>query len=184
MLIARACAAWRDADGVRAATGHQAPADGLHYRWPDLPSLRIETSAWHDKLAAVRAFARVNSIDREVIASPHAPRVGIVTCGKAHYDLMEVLRRLEITPAMLAAAGVRLYKVGLSFPLETTRMQRLRARAGRGPGRRGEGRGRRDPAARAVLQRGAAASARHRRQARCAGRAAGVGRSASCGRRG
>ena len=29
--------------------------------------------------------------------------MGIVTCGKAHYDLMEVLRRLEITPAMLAA---------------------------------------------------------------------------------
>ena len=113
--------AWQDADAVRAATGHAAPADGLHYRWPDLPSLRIE-SRLHDKLAAVRAFARVNSIDREVIAAP-AASVGIVTCGKAHYDLMEVLRRLEITPAMLAAAGVRLYKVGLSFPLETTRAQ-------------------------------------------------------------
>jgi indolepyruvate ferredoxin oxidoreductase len=36
---------------------------------------------------------------------------------------MEVLRRLQISPAMLADAGVRLYKVGLSFPLETTRMQ-------------------------------------------------------------
>jgi indolepyruvate ferredoxin oxidoreductase len=113
--------AWHGADAVRAATGHTPPADGLHYRWPDLPSLRIE-SRLHDKLAAVRAFARVNSIDRDVIVSPHA-RVGIVTCGKAHYDLMEVLRRLEITPAMLAAAGVRVYKVGLSFPLETTRMQ-------------------------------------------------------------
>ena len=113
--------AWRDADAVRAATGHASPADGLHYRWPDLPSLRIE-SRLHDKLAAVRAFARVNSIDRDVIVSPEA-RVGIVTCGKAHYDLMEVLRRLEITPAMLAAAGVRLYKVGLSFPVEPTRLR-------------------------------------------------------------
>jgi indolepyruvate ferredoxin oxidoreductase len=113
--------AWQDADAVRAATGHAPPADGLHYRWPDLPSLRIEARL-HDKLAAARAFAKVNSIDRDVIVSPRA-KVGIVTCGKAHYDLMEVLRRLEITPAMLAAAGVRLYKVGLSFPLETTRMQ-------------------------------------------------------------
>jgi len=112
--------AWVDADTVRARTGHVAPADGLHYRWPDLPSLRIE-SRLADKLAAVAAFARVNSIDREVIASPQAT-VGIVTCGKAHLDLMEVLRRLQISPAMLAAAGVRLYKVGLSFPLETTRM--------------------------------------------------------------
>ncbi len=121
--IAARCAAWRDAGGVRAATGHAPPADGLHYRWPDLPSLRIETRL-QDKLAAVAAFAQVNSIDRDVIVSPQAT-VGIVTCGKAHYDLMEVLRRLEITPQMLADAGVRLYKVGLSFPLETTRMRRF-----------------------------------------------------------
>ena len=113
--------AWVDADAVRERTGHVAPADGLHYRWPDLPSLRIE-SRLTDKLAAVAAFARVNSIDREVIASPQAT-VGIVTCGKAHLDLMEVLRRLQITPEMLATAGVRLYKVALSFPLETTRMR-------------------------------------------------------------
>ena len=115
--------AWVAADAVRERTGHVAPADGLHYRWPDLPSLRIE-SRLADKLAAVAAFARVNSIDREVIASPQAS-VGIVTCGKAHLDLMEVLRRLQISPDMLAAAGVRLYKVGLSFPLETTRMRRF-----------------------------------------------------------
>jgi len=119
-VLARADA-WAGADEVRARTGHRAPADGLHMRWPDLPSLRIE-SRMADKLAAVAAFARVNAIDREVIASPRAS-VGIVTCGKAHLDLMEVLRRLQITPAMLAAAGLRLYKVGLSFPLETTRMR-------------------------------------------------------------
>src|SRR5687768_1353641 len=118
--IAQRVNTWRDADAVRELTHHVAPTDGLHYRWPDLPSLRIEARL-HDKLDAVRAFAQVNSIDRDVIVSPHAS-VGIVTCGKAHYDLMEVLRRLEITPSMLAAAGVRLYKVGLSFPLETTRM--------------------------------------------------------------
>ncbi|GAB4042236.1 MAG: indolepyruvate ferredoxin oxidoreductase family protein [Rubrivivax sp.] len=119
-LVNARVATWADAETVRAATGHAPPPDGLHYRWPDLPSLRIE-SRLADKLAAVAAFARVNSIDRHVIESPDA-RFGIVTVGKAHHDLMEVLRRLEITPAMLAAAGVRLYKVGLSFPIETTRM--------------------------------------------------------------
>ena len=113
--------AWLDTDAVRAATGHATPEDGLHYRWPDLPSLRIETRL-ADKLDAVAAFAKVNPIDRHVITSAHA-RVGLITCGKAHYDLMEVLRRLEITPEMLATAGVRLYKVGLSFPVETTRMR-------------------------------------------------------------
>ncbi len=113
--------AWHGPDAVRALTGHAPPADGLHYRWPDLPSLRIETRLV-DKLAAVRAFAAVNAIDRQVIESPHAT-VGIVTCGKAHLDLMEVLRRLEIAPERLAAAGVRLYKVGLSYPVEPTRLQ-------------------------------------------------------------
>ncbi|MGA0609265.1 indolepyruvate ferredoxin oxidoreductase family protein [Caldimonas sp. KR1-144] len=119
-IVSRADA-WLDADAVRAATGHQPPADGLHYRWPDLPSLRIE-SRLADKLEAVAAFARVNSIDRLEIPSPQAT-VGIVTCGKAHLDFMEVLRRLEVTPELLESAGVRLYKVGLSFPIETTRMR-------------------------------------------------------------
>ncbi len=114
-------AAWKSNDAVTAATGYLPPAQGLHYRWPDLPSLQIEERMAH-KLQAVAAFSSVNSIDRHVIESPQAT-VGIVTCGKAHYDLMEVLRRLDISKAMLAAAGVRLYKVGLSFPVETTRMQ-------------------------------------------------------------
>jgi len=70
----------------------------------------------------VAAFTRRNSIDRHVIVSERA-KVGIVTCGKAHHDLMEVLRRLELSPEQLARAGVRLYKIGLSFPVEQTRIK-------------------------------------------------------------
>jgi indolepyruvate ferredoxin oxidoreductase len=113
--------AWQDAQGVAAATGYAAPPDGLHYRWPDLPSLKIEQRL-HAKLDAVRAFARVNSIDREIVRSPHAT-VGIVTAGKAHYDFMEVLRRLDISPETLAHHGVRICKLGLTYPIEPTRMR-------------------------------------------------------------
>jgi indolepyruvate ferredoxin oxidoreductase len=120
-LINARVASWADASTVHAASGHREPPDGLHYRWPDLPSLTIEARL-ADKLAAVAAFAKINSVDREIIESPHAT-LGIVTCGKAHFDLMEVLRRLEISPASLAKAGVRLYKVGLSFPIEQTRIK-------------------------------------------------------------
>lgn len=94
----------------------EAPPGGLHYRLHDLPGLGIEARL-SAKLDAVRAFARVNRIDRLVVASPQA-RLGIVTCGKAHLDLLEALRRLDISLDALAAAGVRLYKVGLVFPLE------------------------------------------------------------------
>ncbi|RZJ02196.1 MAG: pyruvate ferredoxin oxidoreductase, partial [Haliea sp.] len=114
--IHRRMDAWRDAASVLATTGYQPPADGLHYRWPDLPSLKIEERLAH-KLAAVDAFSSVNRVDREIISSPHAT-VGIVTCGKAHYDLLEVFRRLDLSPEDLAQSGVRLYKVGLSFPLQ------------------------------------------------------------------
>jgi len=114
-------AAWKSPQEVQALTGHVAPADGLHYRWPDLPSLRIE-SRLQDKLVAVAAFAQVNSIDRTVIDSPQA-HIGIVTAGKAHHDLMEVFRRLGLSEAALAAAGVRVLKLGLTFPIDAPRMQ-------------------------------------------------------------
>jgi indolepyruvate ferredoxin oxidoreductase len=123
--LAQRVSAWQDADTVRARTGYTPPADGLHYRWPDLPSLTIEARL-HAKLDAVRAFARVNPIDRTVIASERAT-FGIVTAGKAHVDLMEVFRRLDLSPDDLAAAGLRLYKVGLTFPVEPTRLTEFAA---------------------------------------------------------
>jgi len=120
-LIHARAATWLAADAVAAATAHAAPPDGLHYRWPDLPSLRIETRL-ADKLAAVAAFARVNRIDRDIIVAPQA-RVGIVTAGKAHHDFIEVLRRLQLTPQQLATAGVRVRKLGLVFPVETSSLR-------------------------------------------------------------
>jgi len=106
--------------GWSVTTEYQMPSGGLHNRWPDLPSVSIEARSYA-KLEAVAAFARANSIDRLVAPSP-AASVGIVTCGKAHLDLLEALRRLDLTIHELDAAGVRIYKVGLSFPLETTRV--------------------------------------------------------------
>ncbi|MGV3573411.1 MAG: indolepyruvate ferredoxin oxidoreductase family protein [Ramlibacter sp.] len=120
-LVNARAATWQTAPAVRELTGYAPPAGGLHYRWPDLPSLAIEQRL-HAKLEAVRAFARINSIDRHVVRSD-AATVGIVTAGKAHYDLMEVLRRLEISPETLAQHGVRIYKLGLTYPIEPTRMR-------------------------------------------------------------
>ena len=113
-------AAWKSAPEVAASTGFVPPADGLHYRWPDLPSLKIEQRV-HAKLDAVRAFAKINTIDRDIVVAPKAS-VGIVTCGKAHFDLLEVFRRLDISLDALAAAGVRIHKIGLAYPLEPTRI--------------------------------------------------------------
>ncbi|OWQ90260.1 pyruvate ferredoxin oxidoreductase [Roseateles aquatilis] len=99
---------------------HTPPTD-LHIRAVDLPSLELESRLAH-KIDAVLAFAKVNSIDKHIVVSPRAT-LGIVTVGKAHYDFMEVLRRLDLDPNALAAAGVRVYKVGLVYPLEPTRIR-------------------------------------------------------------
>ncbi len=68
------------------------------------------------KIAAVKAFARVNRIDRTVLGRGGWLRV--VTTGKAHLDLMEALRLLGIGEAEAAEIGLSVYKIGLSWPLE------------------------------------------------------------------
>ncbi|MGF2736522.1 indolepyruvate ferredoxin oxidoreductase family protein [Marinobacter sp. DUT-1] len=92
------------------------PADGLHYRWPDLPGPQLETRIEH-KLAAVQAFARANPIDRCLYDNPQA-RFGIVTTGKGYLDLLEALELLGIDEARAAELGLDIYKVGMVWPLE------------------------------------------------------------------
>ena len=96
------------------------PPDGLHNRWPDLPGLALEQRV-AAKLAAVQAFARANPIDRLVVPAPGA-RIGIIGAGKAYLDLVEALERMELPLERLAELGVRLYKPGLTYPLEATRL--------------------------------------------------------------
>ena len=103
------------------AAGMITPATpGLHYDPGDVPSLTIEARMAR-RLDAVREFARAQSVDR-TICSPHDARLGIVTCGKAHYDLLEALRRIDVGLGDLERAGIRFYKVGLAYPIEPTRM--------------------------------------------------------------
>ncbi|MGI9270383.1 MAG: indolepyruvate ferredoxin oxidoreductase family protein [Woeseiaceae bacterium] len=94
----------------------EAPPGGLHYRWPDLPSLDIEERL-EAKKAATLAFAAANPIDRKIFDIPDA-RFGIVTTGKAHLDLMEALRLLGIDAAAAKRIGIDVYKVGMVWPLE------------------------------------------------------------------
>jgi indolepyruvate ferredoxin oxidoreductase len=99
------------------------PPGGLHFRWVDPPSVAIEERLAL-KLEAVRAFARANPLDRLVVEAPQA-RLGIVTVGKAHGDTMEALRELGFSERDLATMGIRVLKVGLTFPLETDGIRRF-----------------------------------------------------------
>jgi len=92
------------------------PADGVHARWPDKP-LEQELRLNKYKIYAARAFARANGLNKIVVDSPN-PRFGIITTGKAYLDVMQALEDLGIDDALAAEIGLRVYKVGMSWPLE------------------------------------------------------------------
>ena len=96
---------------------YEAPDFGLHYRWPDLPGPQVE-ARMVAKLDAVRAFARANPIDRAIYNIPDA-KLGIITTGKGHLDLMQALRLLGVDEARCRQLGIDIYKVGMVWPLET-----------------------------------------------------------------
>jgi len=96
--------------------GFPVPEGGLHIRWPD-PPLEQERRLQRHKLYAALAFARANRIDRVVLDSPQ-PRLGIVTTGKSYLDVLQALDDLQIDAALAADIGLRVYKVGMSWPLE------------------------------------------------------------------
>ena len=92
------------------------PPGGLNIRWPDDRWSQEERLQRH-KVYAALAFARANGIDRMVWDSPQ-PRIGIVAAGKSYLDTRQALEDLGIDDAMAAQIGLRLYKVGMPWPLE------------------------------------------------------------------
>ncbi len=92
-------------------------AGALNIRWPDDPMLQEERLYRH-KLDAARAFARANRLDR-LVGGGHRARLGIVAAGKSWLDLTQALDDLGVDGAVMEAAGLRLYKVGMTWPLET-----------------------------------------------------------------
>ena len=81
------------------------------------PAAGPGSAAAEHKAYAALAFARANRLDRIVIDSP-TPRLGIVTTGKSYLDVRQALDDLGIDERLAAEIGLRLYKVGMTWPLE------------------------------------------------------------------
>ncbi|WP_241090792.1 thiamine pyrophosphate-dependent enzyme, partial [Pseudomonas viridiflava] len=92
------------------------PEGGLHIRWPD-PPLAQEARLNTYKIYAARAFARANELNKVVIDSAQ-PRLGIVTTGKSYLDVRQALEELGIDEQLCDQVGIRVLKVGMSWPLE------------------------------------------------------------------
>ncbi|MFN7173637.1 MAG: indolepyruvate ferredoxin oxidoreductase family protein, partial [Thermaurantiacus tibetensis] len=92
------------------------PEGGVHIRPNDIWR-EEDTRLQRFKGFAAQAFARANGIDRLVFDSPR-PRFGILTTGKAYTDTLEALHALGIDAAVARDIGLRVYKVGMPWPLE------------------------------------------------------------------
>ncbi|WP_448582458.1 indolepyruvate ferredoxin oxidoreductase family protein [Thermaurantiacus sp.] len=92
------------------------PEGGVHIRPNDIWR-EEDTRLQRFKGFAAQAFARANGIDRLVWDTPR-PRFGILTTGKAFTDTLEALHALGIDEAVARDIGLRIYKVGMPWPLE------------------------------------------------------------------
>ncbi|MEM9440974.1 MAG: indolepyruvate ferredoxin oxidoreductase family protein [Pseudomonadota bacterium] len=93
------------------------PPDGLNIRWPDTP-LAQEARLHLLKHDAVRAFALANQLDRLIFKAPKA-KLGVISTGKSYLDLMQALDDLGIDDAMASKLGLRVLKLGLTYPIAT-----------------------------------------------------------------
>ncbi len=93
------------------------PPEGLNCFKGDYFPLPQERRLMTFKLPAAKAFARANGIDRVVFDSPQRA-LGIVTTGKVYLDVREALRELGITEQRARDLGIRVYKIGMVWPLD------------------------------------------------------------------
>jgi len=92
------------------------PEEGVHGRWPSTP-LEQERILNKYRIYAARHFARVNQLNKVMIDNENA-RLGIITTGKAYLDVMQALEDLGIDAKHAADIGLRVFKVGMPWPLE------------------------------------------------------------------
>jgi indolepyruvate ferredoxin oxidoreductase len=94
------------------------PPGGLNIRLGDTP-IAQEERLQELKRDAVVAFLRANTLNRFITSGgPHA-RIGIATVGKSYLDLRLALDELGIDEVRANDLGIRIWKVGCPWPLET-----------------------------------------------------------------
>jgi indolepyruvate ferredoxin oxidoreductase len=97
-------------------TDFEMPKGGLNLRWPDDRYDQDRRLQDYKGFAAL-AFARANKVNRITMDSPNA-RFGIMASGKSYEDIRQALRELGVTEQVAAKIGLRLYKIGMPWPLE------------------------------------------------------------------
>ncbi len=103
--------------------------DDPHIRLIDSPLEQEARLQLKERLAV--AFAGANGLDR-VVTDPRAAQLLLVTAGKAYADVREAFAKLGLgSDREIASAGVRLLKLGMTWPLNVTLLRQCCEGVGR-----------------------------------------------------
>lgn len=82
-------------------------------------SLQTEREIIEGKLEAARAFGAANNLNKVVVRGAD-DWIGLVAAGKTYYDLRQALKELGLDEDSLRDYGIRILKIGLLYPMETS----------------------------------------------------------------
>ena len=102
---------------TREPVDYERPPGGLNIR-PRDPVLAQEARLQDHKREAMVAFLRANPINKIIMSGGAEARIGIITVGKSYLDTRQALDQLEIDELRAAELGLRLYKIGCTWPIE------------------------------------------------------------------
>jgi indolepyruvate ferredoxin oxidoreductase len=80
-------------------------------------SLTMEREIHEGRLEAARRFASTNALNCITVPTADA-WLGIVAAGKTYYDVRQALLELGLSDADLHRYGIRLLKLGMTYPIE------------------------------------------------------------------
>jgi indolepyruvate ferredoxin oxidoreductase len=106
-----------DRVAIKIPDDYTMPPGGLNIRIGD-QALDKEARLHDHKRAAILAFARANGVDKLVTSGGAQAKIGIVSCGKSYLDVRQAMEELGIDEVKANQLGLRLYKVGMTWPLE------------------------------------------------------------------
>ncbi len=115
-------------DTVESTASIDGRTDRVALAYPDGPAPDVAIRAGFDaldqearlmerKLPAAQAFAVANRLNRIVHSGGRNARIGIVGTGKSWLDVLDALDQLGLDEVALADLGVRLFKVGMPWPI-------------------------------------------------------------------
>jgi indolepyruvate ferredoxin oxidoreductase len=97
--------------------GFEMPPGGLNIRPRDaILEQEIRLQNW--KRDAMLAFLTANRVNKIITSGGPQAKIGVITTGKSYLDVRQAMDDLGIDEVKANQLGLRLYKIGCSWPLE------------------------------------------------------------------